>query len=147
MFVCRDRTWNAFSGTSSLNGVQGYHDLVSRGLLSGAGLDLPHLRTLFALTGITMIGLQPEYTRCGSNRALALCAFSNTAGIIYATVAAPTSLDLNVPGTGTWSARCFDVHTGSLSVRVTINSGAQSFACPVNFVLSVPDRVVVLTHD
>ncbi len=146
--VCfrENSTWNPFTSTSSENGVQGYGDLLARGLLGGAGLDLRHMRAFFQLTGITMVGLVPDFTRCGSNRNIALCAFSANTAIVYATPSSQASLSVNLTGDATWIARCFDVHTGVLSVSVSVSNGSQTFMCPSGFVSSVADRVIVFTR-
>ncbi len=60
-------TYEPFAGDDKVKGVQGYLTAVRDGRLDDGAADFRHIRSFFADTGLTLVGLQPDDPMAGND--------------------------------------------------------------------------------
>jgi hypothetical protein len=121
------RTWLAAVRGDYTRGVRGYNDSVARGVLADGARDLKHIRSFFRDGRVSMAGVRPSTSVCGTDTTRLLCASSASVVIVYATIEAPAGvLTLTLPRSGVWTMQCFNTHAGVFVSDLTLSTSSRT---------------------
>ena len=116
-------TYEPFAGADKLKGVQGYLTAVREGRLDDGAADFRHIRSFFAVAGLTLVGFNPNDAMAGSDGHSVKVIVGDKAIIAYlqnpdsrvtesANVSeTPATCRLHLPAGG-WRVRWFDPRSG-----------------------------------
>ena len=133
------KTWEAYGGCCS--GVRGYVDSVNRGIIDDGGRDLKHIPKFFEDVGVSMVGLEPDLSRCGNNGGERVCSHDADTMVVYVSKAASApSAVLHMPSSGPWAVTCWD----PVAAQVTQQTTATGTTVAVQCLTSSDDVLIAL---